>query len=544
MSRHHLWFKSAVIYQLDVRTFLDSDGDGWGDFQGLVQQLDYITSLGVTCIWLKPFNQSPNRDGGYDIVDYYSVDDRIGSFGDFARFMDEAAIRGLAVITELVINHTSSDHPWFIAAAQSRDSPHHDYYVWRDEPLSAERSPQRITFSEGDTGVWTYSSDVDQFYLHRFYPHEPDLDNAHPDVQEEVLKMLSFYLRLGVAGFRIDAAPYVAEKAAVASDVLDPHDYLKSLRDFISGIRSDAVFMAEADVDAERLDEYFGDGDEMNLLLNFLSSEFVFAALAEGTAEPLVELLDLIPRPPDKGQYANFLRNHDELDLERLSESQRRRVFEVFAPDEDMRIFGRGIRRRIAPMLAGDQARLRLSHSLLFAIPGTPIIYYGDEIGMGEDLTLEERNPVRTPMQWSAGKNGGFSAADEEDLFMLPIGTGPFRFQDVNVAEQTAQPDSMLNWMRRLIGARKQARPVAMGDWTLPVSGEPSVFAVRYDDAGDVALTYHNLSPEPRWVKFEIGDATDLYEVFADTSYGNPEPEAPGFEISGHGYRWLLGRAE
>lgn len=540
-----LWYKSAIIYELDVRTFFDSNGDGCGDFPGLTDKLDYISSLGVTCIWLKPFNESPDRDGGYDISDYYAVEPRVGTMGDFVDFMEQAASRGIAVIVDLVADHTSIDHPWFQEASSSTESVLRDFYIWRDQPAPPEESPARIVFTGDDTTVWSQVEDDGQFYLHRFYPHEPDLNNANPLVREEIYKLLAFYLRLGVAGFRIDAAPYVAEKAAMADEYDGPHDYLREMRSFLSSRRPDAVFMAEADVDPDQLDEYFGDGDEMNLLLNFLLSEYIFLALAEGDASALHEMVDLLPKPPDAGQYANFLRNHDELDLERLDKTERNLVLDTFAPEPDMRIFARGLRRRVAPMLGGDQRRIRLAHSLLFSMPGTPVIYYGDEIGMGEDMELPERKPVRTPMQWTSQRNGGFSSAPAEDLYLPAIENGSFGYRARNVANQMADPDSMLNWMRRLIGARKDARPIARGEWHVEETGDPAVFGIRYEDDGDFMFVYHNVSDAERVVAApDCNGLGYLHESFSDGRYPEPEAGSSKLTINGHGYRWLRGRAD
>lgn len=540
MRPRNLWYKSAVIYQLDVRTFCDSSGDGWGDFEGLIHKLDYIKSLGATCIWLSPFNSSPHRDGGYDITDYYEVDPRIGSMGDVVEFMEEAASRGLAVITELVADHTSIDHPWFEEASSSRDSPWHDFYIWRDEPAPPEESPERITFSGDDRSVWTRVDGIDRYYLHRFYPHEPDLNNAHPEVREHIAKVVAFYLRLGVAGFRVDAAPYVAEKAARAEEYDGPHDYLRELRAFIVARRPDAVLMAEADVPPKQLDEYFGDGDEMNLLLNFLLSQYIFLALAEGDASAIHELIDIMPPPPHGGQYANFIRNHDELDLERLHEEDRHRVFDTFAPDPSMRVYGRGIRRRVAPMLEGDPDRLRLAFSLLMAMPGTPVILYGDEIGMGENLDMAERESVRLPMQWSSEKNGGFSSAPEDRLYMPSVAEGPYGFREINVMDQLSDPDSMLNWMRRLISTRQEAHPVATGDWQLFDGGDPALLAIRYDYGNDVTLIYHNLSDSRTKAALPEDGLAFLYETFADKEYRRPDLGS-SFTMNPHGYRWLEG---
>jgi maltose alpha-D-glucosyltransferase / alpha-amylase len=544
MRLRNLWYKSAIIYELDVRAFYDADCNGWGDFQGLIHQLDYLSALGVTAVWLKPFNTSPMRDGGYDVSDYYAVDPRLGSMGDFVDFLHEASSRGLAVISELVVDHTSIDHPWFQQALEGAESSTRDFYIWRDEPPPEEEWPTRVLFTaqEGDRSPWTFREETGQYYLHRFYEHEPDLNNAHPQVREEVLKIMGFYLNAGVAGFRIDAAPYVGRKAAESPQFETEHDYLRTLREFLIGRRPDSVLMAEADVAPHQLDGYFGAGDEMNLMLNFVLSEYLFLALAEKSARHLYEVLELLPRPPASGQYANFLRNHDELDLERLDPEDRELVCEEFAPDENMRIFGRGIRRRAAPMLAGDQRRIRLAHSLLFAMPGTPIIYYGDEIGMGEDLSLPDRAPVRTPMQWNSDTHGGFSLADPEDMYLPAIDEGSFSYRRVNVMDQLGDPDSLLNWMRRLISTRKEARPVANGSWRVLDPGVESVLALRYELEGEVFVIYHNLSEQQVEARLEgAKDLAYLYEIFADHRYGHPDPGAEVIALDSYGYRWMRG---
>jgi maltose alpha-D-glucosyltransferase/alpha-amylase len=544
MRARHLWYESAIVYELDVRTFYDSNGDGWGDFQGLIHRLDYITALGANCIWLGPFNTSPHRDGGYDISDYYSIDPRVGTMGDFIEFMEEAKSRGLAVITELVADHTSKDHPWFKEASSSRESPLHDFYIWRNEPLLPEESPERVVFTGDDKDVWTKVDQIDQYYLHRFYEHEPDLNNANTSVQEEIFKVVAFYLRTGVSGFRVDAAPHVLSKVAEAPEYEDQYDYLREMRTFLMERWPDAVLMAEGDVAPKEIDEYFGQGDEMNMLLNFLLSQYIFLAMAEGDASSIHELVGIMPKPPHQGQYANFLRNHDELDLDRLDDRARRLVFDTFAPEPSMRIYGRGIRRRLAPMLGGDRDRLRLAHSLLFGMPGTPVMYYGDEIGMGDDLDLPERQSVRTPMQWHSGENGGFSNAKPDQLYLPPVAEGPYGYERVNVLDQQADADSMLNWTRRLISTRRQARPVARGDWGVIEDQDKQVLGIRYELGGDVVFVYHNLSDEPQKASYpdKREDLAFLYEIFGDSDYGHPDLDRSKFELNPLGYRWLQGR--
>ncbi|MBI3967644.1 MAG: alpha-amylase family protein, partial [Chloroflexi bacterium] len=413
MASDPLWYKNAVFYEVDVEMFYDSNGDGVGDLQGLIRRLDYVVDLGVTCLWLSPFYVSPNRDNGYDIVDYCAVDPRLGTLDDFAALVRAAESRGLRVITDLVVNHTSNQHPWFQSARRDLHSPYREYYVWTKNPPPPDPD-LKLLFPGVENTTWCYDEVVDAFYWHRFYHHEPDLNNANPSVREEIQKIMGFWLDRGSSGFRVDAAPFMIRKKGIEGTTLDdPHLILREMRAFLSSRRADAVLMAEADGDPNELAAYFGAADEMHLLLNFWLDNFAFLALAREQAEPLSNGLRRLPDKPFAGQWANFLRNLDELDLERLTDSERAEVFRAFAAKARMQIYGRGTRRRLAPMLT-DRRRLELAFSLLFTLPGSPVVVYGDEIGLGEDLSLEERNSVRTPMQWSAERNAGFSTASSE----------------------------------------------------------------------------------------------------------------------------------
>lgn len=536
------WYTKAILYEVDVRTFFDADGDGKGDFTGLTRKLDYIAGLGVNTIWLNPFFASPEKDDGYDISDFYSVDPSLGSLGDFAVFMEEAKALGLRVIVEMIVNHTSDRHPWFQQALTGRDAPSRDFYVWVDEPPAD--SPERITFTpeEADAPLpWTYHEATGQYYLHRFYDHEPDLNHANRGVQDEMYKIMSTWLAMGVDGFRVDAAPYIAEKAAADDDFHDAHHYLRTMRSHIADRKPDAILMAEADVTASELGEYFGHDDEMNLLLSFLASQTVFLALGREMAAPLEDMLRGLPASPPRGTYANFLRNHDELDLERLSPEDRRFVFDTFAPEPKMRIFGRGIRRRPAPMLDGDVDRLRLAHSLIFSLPGVPILRYGDEIGMGDDLSLPDRSPVRTPMQWTDGPNAGFSSAPEDRLFYPVVSGGEFGSKQVNVSDQEADPHSQLNWTIRLIGARRRSRPMRSQNWELADPSNESVLAIRYQDEDDVTLTLHNLSPEPQAVDGSVLNGLEgIHPLFSSGEDQNSARQA--LHLGRYGCLWLTGR--
>ncbi|QLG29262.1 alpha-amylase family protein [Halorarum halophilum] len=536
------WFKNAVVYAVDVEAFNDSDGDGVGDFQGLTQKLDYLDRLGVSALWLLPFYPTPNRDNGYDVSDYYGVDPRLGTLGDFVEFMDEAEARGIRVIIDLVVNHTSDQHPWFKAAQEDPDSKYRDYYVWVDERPPPD--PERATVFPGeveDERVWTYDEEADAYYYHRFYPFQPDLNLANPDVRAEIYRIMKFWLELGVAGFRVDAATLMIQpKHPDAEQLDDPHEVLRSLKRHAVARRSDAVLLAEADDAPGELESYFGDGAEMDLLMNFVLNAHLVAALATERAAPLAEGLERLP-PADVGQWMNFLRNYDELNIGRLPKDLQDEVFERFAPDTDMRIYGRGIRRRLAPMLDGDERRVKLAFSLLFSMPGTPMLLYGDEIGMGEDLSLPGRTSVRTPMQWTDEENAGFSTASEDDLVLPVVSGGRFGHEEVNVAAQRADAESLLNWMERLIATRRESREIGEGSFSVIDVDHPCAFAHRYDFNGNAVVCVHNLSDGKCSLEFDLdlvqGDA--LYPLLGNADHTRHDDGSCEITLDDYGYIWL-----
>jgi maltose alpha-D-glucosyltransferase/alpha-amylase len=542
ISRTDLWYKHAVIYCLDVETFQDSDGDGTGDFRGLTGRLDHVTSLGATALWLLPFFPSPNRDNGYDVSDYYGVDPRLGTLGDFVDFVRAARERGIRVIIDLVVNHTSDQHPWFQAARNDPDSPYRDYYVWSDEkPADADEG---VVFPGVQESVWTYDEEAGAYYYHRFYEHQPDLNIANPAVREEIRKIMGFWLELGVSGFRLDAAPFLVEvkEEHVAEREPDaPHELLRHLREFLSWRRGDAVLLAEANVEMAKIPQYFGDGNKMHMLFHFMANQRLFLALTRGEAAPLVEGLQAPPEIPESAQWAHFLRNHDELDLGRLSDRERAEVFAEMAPDPDMQLYGRGIRRRLLPMLGGDRRRLELAYALMFSLPGTPVLRYGQEIGMGDDLSLEERNSVRTTMQWTPEENGGFSSAPAEKLVRPAIRQGRYGYPALNVRDQQRDADSFLNWMERLVRVRRECPEWGWGAWRMLETGEPSVFAHRCEWRGGVVIAVHNLADHPRDVTLTVEEpeAEHLVDLLGDRRY---EPVDGGFhrvQLEGFGYRWF-----
>src|SRR6187549_3653522 len=425
MSIDDLWYKNAVIYCLDVEKYQDANADGIGDFEGLSRRLDYLAGLGATCIWLQPFYTSPNRDNGYDVADYYNVNDKHGSLGDFVNFMNRAEALGLRVIVDLVVNHSSIDCPWFQEARASRRSKYRDWYVWADERPKDHR--EGIVFPGEQTSTWKFDKRAGQYYFHRFYDHQPDLNTWNPYVRAEIQKIMGFWLQLGVSGFRMDAVPFLIEKKGAGVEHEQDFTLLKEMRDFLQWRSGSAILLAEANVPPDESMDYFGeDGERLQMMLNFPVNQRLFYALATGDIDPLIWALEQTAGRPGNTQWVQFLRTHDELDLGRLTEEQRQKVFEAFGPQKEMQLYNRGIRRRLAAMMNNDRRRLELAYSLMFTLPGTPVIRYGDEIGMGDDLKLPERNCARTPMQWSTEPHGGFTKNDKP---ILPvISGGPFGF--------------------------------------------------------------------------------------------------------------------
>ena len=534
---HDLWYKNAVVYSLDVETFLDASGDGCGDFEGLSRRLDYLEALGVDAVWLAPFQPSPRRDDGYDISDYYGVDPRFGSGGDFVEFMREADSRGIRVLIDLVVNHTSDRHPWFREARKTR-STIHDWYVWsKRRPTNFRKG---VVFPGEQTQTWTYDRLAREYYFHRFYDFQPDLNMDNPRVREEVRRIMGFWLQLGVAGFRVDAVPFVLEEAPRSRRTPTTHfEYLKEFREFLQWRVGDAVLLGEANVPPDQTPPYFAGGEGLHLMFNFWVNQHLFLSLATEDARPLATALEATRRLPPTGQWAHFLRNHDELDLGRLAAADRETVFEAFGPESSMQLYGRGIRRRPAPML-GDRARLRLAHSLVLSLPGTPVLRYGDEIGMGEDLRLQDRSAIRTPMQWSSEPNAGFSRADS--LVRPLVSRGPFAPNNVNVEEQQRDPDSLLRWITDMVRLRKQCPEIGWGDWRIVPSGSRNVLAIGYAWRGNTIVSVHNLAQAAREAKLRLGGGTltDLIDV-EEIRAGRDGVHR--FTLNAYGYRWLpLGR--
>jgi trehalose synthase len=532
------WWKNAIVYCLDVETFLDWNGDGTGDFGGLVERIDYLAGMGVTCIWLMPFFPTAELDDGYDITDFYAVDPRLGTLGEFVEFVRTARDRGIKVIIDLVVNHTSAQHPWFQAARADRDSPFRDWYVWSDKPPAD--GPKGETFPGEQHGLWTYDRKARQYYLHRFYRHQPDLNVTNPDVRREIARIMGFWLELGVSGFRVDAVPFLIETEGIdAEPASDPHEYLRDLRAFLSRRRGDAVLLGEVNLDPMEQRKFFGDedGDELHLVFNFSLMQRMYLALARQVAEPLVEALDGLPEVPFDCQWATFVRNHDELTLDKLTDEERQEVFDAFGPEPDMQAYGRGLRRRLPPMLGGDERRVRMVYSLLFSLPGTPVLFYGEEIGMGENLDVKGRAAVRTPMQWSDEPNAGFSTAT--DALPAPLPEGAFGPLAVNVAAQRHDPDSLLNWFERLIRRRNETPEFGFGTWRVLEHDVTAVLAHACTWAGRTVVAVHNLAPEPCRVSLPLGidDAAAHQDLFGGAREELDEPVLH-LTLAGYGCGW------
>jgi trehalose synthase len=530
-----LWWKNAVIYCLDVETFMDWNDDGVGDFTGLAHRLDYLAELGVTCIWLMPFYPSPQRDDGYDITDYYDVDARLGHLGDVVEVFRTAKDRGIRVIVDLVVNHTSDQHPWFQSALEGKDSPFRDYYRWRDEP--PKNQPENA-FPDKEDGTWFLDTKSKQYYRHSFYRHQPDLNTANPVVRDEIARIIGFWLQLGVDGFRVDAVPFLLDDGTPD----DPYDLLRTLRKYVSRRSGTGMMLGEVNLPHTEQLGFFGgaDGDGLTMQFDFPSNQALYLSLARGDAGPLSE--SLRSRPPLEGtnQWANVVRNHDELNLNQLSEEEREEVFEAFAPDESMRMYGRGIRRRLPSMLGGDPRRIRMVYSLLFSLPGAPVLFYGEEIGMAENLDIPGRDAVRTPMQWADQPNGGFSAADPEDL-VAPLTGGGYSAQHVNASQQRHDPDSLAHFVSLLIARYRDSPEIGWGAFEILPQPHASVLAhsVRGDTGHLVAL--HNFASEACSVPITVSEASDdtrLVDLF-DGSVLVPDDAAVEVPLDGYGHRWL-----
>jgi maltose alpha-D-glucosyltransferase/alpha-amylase len=503
-EREPLWFKTAVFYEIHLRGFNDGNDDGSGDFRGLSDKLDYLQWLGVDCVWLLPFYPSPLRDGGYDIADFFTIHPDYGTVDDFKHFVDQAHQRGIRVIADLVMNHTSSDHPWFQASRTEPNGPYADWYVWGDD--DTRWTEARIIFIDTEPSNWTWDPVRGQYYWHRFFSHQPDLNYDNPEVQEQMLNVLRFWLDLGLDGFRLDAVPYLYERDGTNGENLpETHDFLKRVRREVDARYQDRVLLAEANQWPGDVVAYFGEGqgDECHMAFHFPVMPRMFMAMRREDALPMIEILEQTPEIPEIAQWGLFLRNHDELTLEMVTDEERDYMYEEYAKDPRMKL-NLGIRRRLAPLLDNGRDEIQLMHAILFSLPGSPVLYYGDEIGMGDNIFLGDRDGVRTPMQWTGDRNGGFSRADFQQLYLPPLMDPVYGFQAVNVEAQLRQPNSLLRWLHRLIALRKDHPVFGLGTYESLRPENPRIFAhVRtYED--DIVLCVHNVARSAQAVELDL----------------------------------------
>ena len=542
-----LWWKNAVIYCVDTASFLDTNGDGVGDLDGLTQRIDYLAGLGITCLWLMPIYPSPERDYGYDVADYYGVADKYGTLGDLAELVRTARERGIRVIADLVINHTSIDHPWF-QLARTGHPIYRDFYVWADEkPPNADEG---VIFPGKQESIWSYDRAAKRWYMHRFYPHQPDLNINNPLVRNEIHKVIGFWLEVGLSGFRIDAVPFLIEQEGQANPATsDPHDFLRDISEFAGRRRGDVLLLAEANEPIGKIEKFFGDeGEEMHMLFSFITNQAMYLSFVRHDATAVADALRSLPPIPPQSQWANFVKNHDEQSLDKLSDAEREEVFAAFAPKKDMRLFDRGIRRRFPTMVDGDRRRMELAYSLALSLPGTPVLFYGEEIGLGDNLAMADREAVRLPMQWSPRPGGGFTTADESKLPRTLLRDGAFGYRELNVEDQREDPGSFLNWMERAIRTRKEWPEFGWGAWRVLGTRNPAVLAhVATWDGGSV-LALHNFSDAP--ARCSVRLPADAIGGRWKPIFGGPDEEAPvidGDRVSGelapYGYRWY-GRRE
>jgi len=526
-----LWYKNAIIYTLDVEVFKDSDGDGVGDFKGLTSRIGYIDSLGTTVIWLAPFQPTPNRDDGYDISDYYGIDKRLGTLADFKDFLHAARERNIKVIMDLVVNHTSDKHPWFEDARKGKHTLHHNWYVWSDDrPSNYDKG---MVFPGVQQSIWTFDASAHQYYYHRFYDFQPDLNMQNPAVKEEIKKVIRYWLHLGLDGFRLDGVPFFIEIPEKKGDRFEHQfELLTEMHLLVDSINPQAVILGEANVLPKESKDFFGkDGNGMHMMFNFFVNQHLFYALASEQGKPLEKSLEETKAIPTSCAWGQFLRNHDELDLGRLSNKERQQVYDSFGPGKNMQLYDRGIRRRLAPMLNNDRQHLELAYSLLLSLPSTPVLRYGDEIEMGDDLSLKERLSVRTPMQWNNTKNADFTTNRKP---VLPvIDAGIYSYQHVNVAASKLDNNSLLNWLRRMIALRKKHPEIAYGNWKIIKTNAPEVIAMLYTWQGKQLLVVHNLDDAPKHIAINI-DGKTMKDLLHQAVY-----TADNLSLIGHGYKWI-----
>jgi maltose alpha-D-glucosyltransferase/alpha-amylase len=535
-----LWFKDAIFYEVYVRGFYDSNANGIGDFPGLIEKLDYLQWLGINCIWLLPMYASPLRDGGYDISDYYAILPEYGTLNDFKEFLDAAHARGIRVIVDLVLNHTSDQHPWFQEARLSADSPKRDWYVWSE--TDQQYTAARIIFVDTERSNWTWDEQAGAFYWHRFFSHQPDLNYDHPEVQQAMLHVVSFWMELGVDGFRLDAVPYLYEREGTNCENLpETHAFLKRLRAYVDERYPGRLLLAEANQWPEDVVAYFGEGDECHMGYHFPIMPRLFMALRQEDRHPIVEILERTPDIPSNAQWGMFLRNHDELTLEMVTDEERDYLYSEYANDPRMRV-NIGIRRRLAPLMDNSRRRIELMHSLLFSLPGSPFLYYGDEIGMGDNIYLGDRDGVRTPMQWSPDRNGGFSKADFARLYFPPIMDPVYGYMSVNVEAQQRHSSSLLHWVRHMILLRKLHPVFGRGKIEFIKPENRKIFAFTRHYQGETVLCVYNLSRSSQPAELDLSRYEGLIPVDIQYQVRFPRIEARPYQLAfnEYGFYWFL----
>jgi maltose alpha-D-glucosyltransferase/alpha-amylase len=534
------WYQDAVFYEVYVRGFFDSDGDGIGDFRGLTTKLDYLEWLGIDCIWLLPYYKSPLKDGGYDIADYYAVLPEYGTIEDFSEFLSAAHSRGIKVISDLVINHTSDLHPWFQESRSSPRSSKRDWFVWSD--TDQKYSGARIIFTDTERSNWTWDDAAGAFYWHRFFSHQPDLNYENPEVRQAMLDVVSFWLDFGIDGFRVDAVPYLFEREGTNCENLpETHAFLRRLRKHVAEHYPNALLLAEANQWPEDVVEYFGDGDEFHMAYHFPIMPRLYMALRQEDRRPIVEILERTPNIPPACQWGMFLRNHDELTLEMVTDEERDYLYNEYAKDRRMRL-NVGIRRRLAPLMDNGRRRIELLHALLFSLPGSPFLYYGDEIGMGDNVYLGDRDGVRTPMQWSANRNAGFSSADFERLYFPVIMDPVYGYQAVNVEAQQRYSTSLLNWVRDMIHLRKRHPVFGRGSLSFIKPENRKVFVFSRTDGEETVLCVFNLSQFAQPVELDLTqfEGWTPVEMIGETLFPIIGSEAYQLALAPRGFYWFL----
>ncbi|WP_143960527.1 alpha-amylase family glycosyl hydrolase [Litoribacter populi] len=523
------WYKEAIIYGVDVKLFQDSNNDGFGDFQGLTQRLDYLVDLGINCLWVMPFYPSPLRDYGYDVKDFLNIDSRLGNMDDFLNFIDACQEKNIRVIIDLVINHTSVEHPWFIQSKSYRNSPYRDYYVWRDE--KPEEDDQKIMFEGVEDSVWEYAAETNSYYLHSYYKEQADLNFSNPKVKKEIFKVIKFWLQLGVSGFRIDAAHTLIDTNSISNY----NNIFKEIREYSEGINPEAILLGEADVSSDQIKEFFGKGDRIHMLFNFFTNQYLFLALAQEKGSALAKGLDASDY--SCGHSLNFVRHHDELNILQLSDKDRKEVLHKFAPEPNMRVFNEGgIKRELVSMMENDINRIKLVYVSIFGIPGSPMLHFGEELGMGEDLNRNLRAAVRIPMQWNSSLHGGFSQAPMEKICYPPLSQGPYSYKNINVELHQKDKGSIYHFIVNLIKLRKDCIEIGYGKWErLKLSDE--LLSIIYAHDGKRLLVVLNFSSKKQKVRLP----DDLQNVETMDELADKDYKAPAtlIEVNGYGYRWI-----